>query len=261
MSEEVTKKQETALLSSLMLEVDDVFLSLRKADKIIRRELYLLNLQKFQSLSHLSIPLINESRLKEIIGRIPTKHLFLDEYITYMITSKDNSIFKLIENYNLCLEKRNNEQKIHQYEDLKNTDEKLAHYIRHLGAMIYHLNIHLNLLNVLLKNTLVRVESSQKSIKKIEDAVTEYMVNMVNEWGSHQQDFKFEEITIDEQYAIVTWLLEELRGDAILVHNEGEWQLITISTGRFELEDFENAGVPWDVSQRMLKQHRRKLGY
>ncbi len=37
MSEEVTKKQETALLSSLVLEVDDVFLSLRKADKIIRR--------------------------------------------------------------------------------------------------------------------------------------------------------------------------------------------------------------------------------
>ena len=37
------RERESMLLSSLALEVDDMFFSLRKADQIIRRELKILN--------------------------------------------------------------------------------------------------------------------------------------------------------------------------------------------------------------------------
>lgn len=87
------------------------------------------------------------------------------------------------------------------------------------------------------------------------------MEYMVKEWGEQQRDVKFLEITIDEPYAIVTWALEDLSGDAILLQDEGFWQLINISAGTFSLEDFENADVPLEVAQRMLKLHHHKLGY
>lgn len=86
---------------------------------------------------------------------------------------------------------------------------------------------------------------------------TEFMVNDCEK----QQDVRLLEITIESPYAIVTWSLEELKGDAILLQNEGYWQLINISTGRFDIEDFENADVPLEVAQRMLKLHHQKLGY
>lgn len=84
---------------------------------------------------------------------------------------------------------------------------------------------------------------------------------MVNDCEKQQQEVRLLEITIESPYAIVTWSLEELKGDAILLQNEGYWQLINISTGTFDIEDFENADVPLEVAQRMLKLHRQKLGY
>ena len=43
---ETKKKEENLFFSSLTLEVDDLFYNLRKADKIIHRELNLLSQQK-----------------------------------------------------------------------------------------------------------------------------------------------------------------------------------------------------------------------
>lgn len=73
--------------------------------------------------------------------------------------------------------------------------------------------------------------------------------------------FRFLEITIDEPYAVVTWSIEDLTGDAILLKDEGHWRLMNISAGMFRLEDFDQAGIPLSVAQRMLKLHHQKLGY
>ncbi|MDP8965178.1 MAG: hypothetical protein M3O33_14605 [Cyanobacteriota bacterium] len=245
------------LLSSLTLEVDNIFFSLRKADQIIRRELNLLNQQNFKSFKKTSITPINEEKLREIIEAIPIQHLLLDEYIIYMLKNDNNSIFKLIKEYNSYLDKRKIEE-VDNNKVLRGIDEKLVYYIRHLGAMTYHLNIHLNLLNVLIRNASGVADSQQTAIKASKEIVMEYMVK---EWGEQQRDVKFLEITIDEPYAIVTWALEDLSGDAILLQDEGFWQLINISAGTFSLEDFENADVPLEVAQRMLKLHHHKLGY
>jgi hypothetical protein len=101
-------------------------------------------------------------------------------------------------------------------------------------------------------------ESHHTAIRESKEIVTEYMVN---DWGEQQREVRFLEITIDGSYAIVTWALEDLRGDAILIQNEGYWQLINIGSGVFGLEDFENANVPLEVAQRMLRLHQQKLGY
>lgn len=124
--------------------------------------------------------------------------------------------------------------------------------------MIYHLNIHLNLLSVLLKNTSLLAEIQKTAFKEKNEIVSE---ELVTHWGQWQQNVRFLEITIDEPYAIVTWTLEDLKGDAILVQDEGYWQLINISTGVFGLKDFENADVSLEVAERMLKRHHEKLGY
>jgi len=245
------------LLSSLTLEVDNIFFSLRKADQIIRRELISLNQQTFKSFKKPAINPINEEKLRGIIESIPIQHLLLDEYIIYMLKNDNNSIFKLIKEYNNYLDKRKTEQ-VDNNTLLRGIDEKLVYYIRHLGAMTYHLNIHLNLLNVLIKNASGVADSQQTAIKASKEIVMEYMVK---EWGEQQRDVKFLEITIDEPYAIVTWELEDLSGDAILLQDEGFWQLINISAATFSLEDFENADVPLEVAQRMLKLHHHKLGY
>ncbi len=73
--------------------------------------------------------------------------------------------------------------------------------------------------------------------------------------------FRFVEITVDKPYAIVTWVIEDLTGDAILLKDEGYWRLMNISAGILRLEDFDTAGVPLSVAQRMLKLHHEKLGY
>lgn len=257
-SKKQKKEGETTLLSSLTLEIDDIFFSLRKADQIIRRELNLLNQDKSQPLKKISLPSINEEKLKQIIDKLRVQDLLVDEYVIYMLENENNSIFKLIKEYNTYLDKRKYEQNHDNSIELIRIDEKLAYYIRHLGAMTYHLNIHLNLLSVLLKNASAEVETQQAAIRESKEIVTEYMIQ---EWGEQQKDVKFIEITIDGSYAIVTWALEDLRGDAILLQDEEYWQLMNISAGRFRLEDFENADVPLEVAQRMLRLHHQKLGY
>lgn len=250
------KQGDQALLSSLTLEVDSIFFSLRKADQVIRRELILLNQERANSFKKSSINPIDLEKLVTIFNKIPLQKLLADEYIIYMLNNENNSIFKLIEEYNICLDKR----LIEQYDQitLKGIDEKLAYYIRHLGAMTYHLNIHLNLLNVLLKNANRGVDSRQLAIEASKEIVMEYMLK---EWGEQQKDVKFLEITIDEPYAIVTWLLDELSGDAILFQDEGYWQLMNISASRFTLDDFEKADVPLEIAQRMIELHHQKLAH
>jgi hypothetical protein len=110
----------------------------------------------------------------------------------------------------------------------------------------------------LLKNTSLVAEIQQTAFKENNEIVSE---ELVNHWGQWQQNVRFLEITIDEPYALVTWTLEDLKGDAILVQDEGYWQLINISTGVFGLKDFENADVSLEVAERMLKRHHEKLGY
>lgn len=152
------KKEEKILLDSLTFEVDNVFLGLRKADQIIRRELNWLNTKKLYDFKNYSIEAIDDVNLKKIIEQMPPQHFLLDEYVAYMLENESNSIFKLIQEYNFCLELRNQRQEEDNFRELINIDEKLVYYIRHLGAMMYHLNIHLNLLNVLLRNTSTATE-------------------------------------------------------------------------------------------------------
>lgn len=83
---------------------------------------------------------------------------------------------------------------------------------------------------------------------------------MVKQLDEQQQYVKFIEMTIDEPYALVTWTIEDLRGDAILVREHGLWQLINIRVGVFEIEDFENVNIPLEVAQRMHSLHHQKLG-
>lgn len=147
------KNEEKILLNSLNIEVDNIFIGLRKADQTIRRELNLLNKKKLCNLKHTFIHPINEVTLQNLIEQMPSQHFLLDEYVAYMLENESNSLFKLIKEYNICLARRNKEQEQDNLRELMCIDEKLVYYIRHLGAMMYHLNIHLNLLTVLLKNT------------------------------------------------------------------------------------------------------------
>lgn len=147
------KNEEKILLDSLSMEVDNIFLGLRKADQAIRRELNLLNKKKVSNLKTTFIHPIDEVTLQKRIEQMPYQHFLLDEYVAYMLENESNSLFKLIKEYNICLERRNKEQEQDNLRELMCIDEKLVYYIRHLGAMMYHLNIHLNLLTVLLKNT------------------------------------------------------------------------------------------------------------
>lgn len=257
-NDDIEKRENQTFLSSLALEVDDIFFSLRKADQVIRREINLLKNHKNRSLKKALLLPINENKLKAIIDELPSYQILVDEYIVYMLENPSNSIFQLIREYNEYLEKRQNDIENNHCINLINIDEKLVHYIRQLGAMIYHLNIHLNLLTILLKNASLVTENQQVAIREIQDAVIDYMVN---EWGEKQQNVKFLEVTIDGAYATVTWAIENFKGDAIVRNNEGYWQLMNINAGMFELQDFEKAAVPLDVAQRMLRLHHQKLGY
>lgn len=245
---EIGQGTDNTSLSSLALEVDDIFFSLRKADQIIRREINAI--KKNKSFKKSLISSIDENRLKKIINQLPPYQILVDEYIIYMLENHNNSIFVVIKEYNEYLEKRIIELEKNQTNVLISIDEKLVNYIRQLGAMTYHLNIHLNLLTVLLKNSPVVTETQEVVIKY-----------MVNEWGEKQQSIKFIEVTIDGLYAIVTWTVEDRRGDAILQNNEGYWQLMNISAGMFRIRDFDNVDVPLDIAQRMLRLHHQKLGY
>lgn len=159
------KKEEKVLLSSLTFEVDNIFFNLRKACKTIRRELHQLNQQNFINLKKNSMPPLNEENLKKLINRMQPHHFLGDEYIIYMLKNENNNIFKLIKEYNEYLEKRQQEQEDDNYVGLTGVDENLAYCIQRLGAMIYHFNIHLNLLNVLLKNVSSMTQAQQAAFR------------------------------------------------------------------------------------------------
>lgn len=160
-NQDINKDEDQLWLSSLSVEVDNLFLSLRKADQIVRHNLSLLDEDKFELLNWQSLPYINQKRLKEIIYKIPPHHLLADEYIVYMLDSQNNSIFNLIEDYNKYVAQRNTAQAQNDYSILSTIDHKLSYYIRRLGAMIHHLNIHLNLIAALLVNTSLVTETHQ----------------------------------------------------------------------------------------------------
>jgi hypothetical protein len=252
------KQEENIWLHSLSVEVDNIFFSLRKADQIIKRELNFISQKKYHLIKNTSIDSINADRLKRIIDSLQPHHLLVDEYIIYMLRNEDNSIFSVISKYNEYIDRRINEKEIYNLGNLQEVDEKLVYYIRHLGAMTYHLNIHLNLLTVLLKNASIASETQQINIRMIKDIISEYMVN---EWGERLRDVRFLEITIESRYALVSWALDNINGDAILLQNEGYWQLMNIRAGSLELKDFENADIPLEVAQRILRLHHQKLGY
>lgn len=255
---ESEKKDEHKILSSLTFEVDNLFFSLRKADQVIRREINLLSSKNYQALKKSLISPINELKLKQIIENTPIHKVFVDEYIIYMLENQDNSIFKLIREYNEHLEHRKNEIIKENFQDLIIIDEKLVYYIRHIGAMAYHLNIHLNLLTVLLKNTALGEVNQQTAIREIQDVVAEYVVK---DWGKQKQSVRFLEVTIDGYYSLVTWIMDALKGDAILHWCEGYWRIINIRGEGFGIKELENADVPVEVAQRMVKFHHQKLGY
>lgn len=170
--QEMIKQQEdNELLLSIGIEIDDIFFNLRKADKIIRHELVLLNQKKFDSLRKPLISPINENHLREMINQLPKKHLLMDKFIVYMLMHEKSNIFNLIKDYNFYLEQRLNNQEDDNQDGLIYIDEKLIYYIRHLGAMTYHLNIHLNLLTVLLKNAPIILETQQIPMRKFKESV------------------------------------------------------------------------------------------
>lgn len=153
-----TKKEWKVLLSYLIFEVDNIFFNLRKGDKLIRRELNLLKQTRILVSKTTLISPINEGKLKAIIEKMPSQYLLMDEHIAYMLRDEENSLFSLIKEYNGYLDERTNEQNNANCIKLIAIDEKLIHNIRYLGAMTYHLNIHLNLLTVLLKNASILEE-------------------------------------------------------------------------------------------------------
>jgi len=256
-NKEMKREEEKVLLSSLAVEIDTIFLKLRKADQVIRHELSLLKHHSFQSFEKSQVEPINVDQLKKIIYKIPPQHLLVDEYVLYMLDSKTTSIFGLVADYNHALERRNKLQHSHEHSDLTRVDEQLVFAIRRLGAMIYHLNIHLNLLTVLLVKAPILTDHQQLAIHESQDTLKK---NLLDDWQKWHDNVRFLEITVEEPYAIVTWAMDELCGDAILQHEQGNWQLMTISTNRFNAKAFEPANISGDIAQRLLARHYQKLG-
>lgn len=257
-NKELKREEEKVLLSSLAVEVDTIFLKLRKADQVIRNELNFLNYPNIHSFEKSWIEPIHVEELKKIIYKIPPQHLLVDEYVLYMLDSKTTSIFDLVEDYNHSLEHRQQLQQSKDCSNLKNVDEQLGYAIRRLGAMIYHLNIHLNLLTVLLVKAPILTEHQQIVINDSKDKLEK---KLLDNWDKWHDNVRFLEITIDEPYAIVTWAMEDLCGDALLQQDRGSWQLMTISTSRFDTKALEPVNISLDAAQRLLKRHYQKLEY
>lgn len=170
------KKQERELLHSLSIEVDELFFVLRKKYQMICREIKLLNQQQLEKLKVTCLDPLDENKFLYIIERLPV--LIIDNHIDYMIRDKNNNIFQLIKDYNNYLKHRNNEQDKYNVSKLIVIDEQLADSLQHIGAMIYHLHIqlhiHLNLLNILIRNEYFSIEAHEELIKSTRD---EYISN------------------------------------------------------------------------------------
>lgn len=238
---EIKRQGENILLSSLVFEVDDIFYKLRKADRTIRYELKLLNQRRSSAIDKTVLIPLNAKKLGKIIHKINPRDLLMDEYVIYILENRDNSIFHLIQEYNNYLETRKNECQGDNFKNLAAIDEKLIYTIRRLGAMICHLNTHLSLLAVLVRKASVVLEIQQAALKQCE-SITQPGSSFA---GQHEEEreFKFSEITIDGCYAIVTWMMGTLKGDAILLQNEGNWQLVNISANTLEYPSLDSVDI------------------
>jgi hypothetical protein len=237
----IKRQGENILLSSLVFEVDDIFYKLRKADRTIRYELKLLNRHKFGAIEKAALVPLNDKRLGKMIHKINPRDLLMDEYVIYILENSNNSIFHLIQKYNHYINTRNNECKANNFNELADIDEKLIYTIRRLGAMICHLNTHLSLLAVLVKKASVFSEIQQAAFKQYE--TIERSGSLFTGQNEEEREFEFSGITIDGCYAIVTWTMGALKGDAILLQNEGHWQLVNISTDAFEYPCLDNVDI------------------
>lgn len=161
------KNQERELLHSLSVEVDEIFFVLRKKYQMICREIKFLNQQELEKFKVASLDPLDENEFLYIIERLPV--LIIDNHIEYMIKDKDNNIFELIKEYNNFLKERETEYGKHNVVSLMSIDEKIADSLQHIGAMIYHLHIqlhiHLNLLNILIRNEYFSIEAHEELIK------------------------------------------------------------------------------------------------
>ncbi len=180
------KVREKTAIASLSLEVDNIFLKLRKEHEVIRRESNFLKQESFSLVKVDSITPINEQNFKALIDRMPRG--IVDNYISYMLEDKSNNIFKVISEYNDYLDKRKKEKQCFNSQGLLDINEKLDDCIRRLGAMIYHLHIHLhihlNLLIVLIRNASTTTDNQPEALQETQEIVGEYVVN---EWGEWQQ--------------------------------------------------------------------------
>lgn len=237
----IKRQGENILLSSLVFEVDDLFYKLRKADRTIRYELKLLNRHKFGAIEKTTLIPLNAKRLGKMIHKINPRDLLMDEYVVYILENSHNSIFHLIQEYNHYLDTRKKECRANNFKNLADIDEKLIYTIRRLGAMICHLNTHLSLLTVLVKKASVVLDIQQAALKQCEKI--ERSSNPFASQNEEEQEFKFSEITIDGCYAIVTWTMGTLKGDAILLQNEGHWQLVNISTNALEYHSLDSVDI------------------
>lgn len=160
MQENLEQRRENLLLSSLALELDDMLLKLRRSDKLVCSDVSLLDQVENKPLKKkIYLAPINEEKLRQIITQLPLQNLLKDEYIAYMIESSNNSIFSLISEYNEYVAKRNKEQDLDQQREIAHIDDKLAYYIRRIGAMVYHLHTHLSMINIMLRNSSTAVNS------------------------------------------------------------------------------------------------------
>ncbi|WP_254013208.1 hypothetical protein [Limnofasciculus baicalensis] len=157
--------EENILLSSLTMEIDSIFIQLRKADKIIFNEINCLERSSINRLKSQSLSLVDGKRLKTSIYQMYPHRLLWDEHIIYMLENEGNNLFKLIDEYNEYLNLRQIVQDRQDYTELIQVDNQLAVATRRLGAMFYHLNSHVNLIIVLLGSATIEVEKQQVGVK------------------------------------------------------------------------------------------------
>lgn len=174
-NQEMKPRKENIFLSSVNGEIDNIFLQLRKADRIIYHEINCLEVSKVNDLKNQSLPLIDATSLKTSIDRMSLDPLWWDEHIIYMLNDRSNNLFRLIEEYNEYLKSRQIAQSNQNYTELRQVDNRLTVAIRRLGAMFYHFNSHLNSILVWLEKTTIQASQPEFGAK----CDREYLENLI----------------------------------------------------------------------------------
>ena len=169
--------EENILLSSLTIEIDSIFIQLRKADKIIFNEINCLERSPINRLKKQSLSLIDGKSLKTSISQMSPHRLLWDEHIIYMLENEGNNLFKLIDEYNDYLNLRQIIQDRQDYRELMRVDNQLAVAIRLLGAMFYHLNSHINLIIVLHGSATIEAEKNLVGVKNGQEYLNTLIAN------------------------------------------------------------------------------------